>query len=338
MKVLITGSAGFIGFHTALKYLQTGYNVIGIDSINDYYATSLKLDRLTVSGISREDIEYNTPCYSSVWSNYKFVQLDIEDSELVMQLFAYEKFDLVIHLAAQAGVRYSIDNPRSYIQSNIVGFMNILEACRHYYKPILLYASSSSVYGMSDKPHLSVADMVDKPVSLYAATKKSNELMAHVYSHLYGIRTIGLRFFTVYGPWGRPDMAPFIFADAIWNSKPLKVFNHGNMKRDFTFISDIVEGVYKISINQWKDLYYIFNIGNSSPVKLLDFINHLEKELGKIGIKEYFDIQPGDVVDTWADISDLTRSIEYSPSTSILEGTHEFIQWYKSYYNLNNSL
>jgi len=335
MKILITGSAGFIGFHTVKKYAESGYDIVGLDNINNYYATSLKYDRLNESGIDSGKILYNEVVASTVWNNYRFVQLNLEDTENVNALFKAEQFDLVIHLAAQAGVRYSLENPNSYIQSNIVGFTNILESCRHNKIATLIYASSSSVYGLSEKPLLSTDDIVDKPVSLYAATKKSNELMAHVYSHLYGITTIGLRLFTVYGPWGRPDMAPFIFADAISNNKPMRVFNHGNMQRDFTYVDDIVDGIYSVSKNAWSNKYNILNIGNNSPIKLIDFIGCLETELGKFSIKEFCEMQPGDVIATWADTTELVKATGYTPKTDIREGVKKFVKWYTAYYKKN---
>jgi UDP-glucuronate 4-epimerase len=337
MKVLITGTAGFIGFHTAKRFINAGHAVVGIDNINDYYHTSLKYDRLKNSGIDIADIHYNQMTESLIWEHYRFMKIDLEDAGGIMHLFQSEKFDMVINLAAQAGVRYSLENPRSYIQSNVVGFINILEACRHNDVKKLIYASSSSIYGMSDKPLLSVSDTADKPVSLYAATKKSNELMAHVYSHLYHINTIGLRFFTVYGPWGRPDMAPFLFADAILNNKKIKVFNHGKMQRDFTYIDDIVDGIFNISHLSFPDYYNIFNIGNSNPIKLMDFITCLEQELGKLAIKEFHDMQPGDVIATWADTKELIAATGYKPKIDIQHGVKEFIQWYKNYYSARNN-
>ncbi len=333
MKILITGAAGFIGFHTVKRYIKEGYEIVGADNINDYYDTSLKYDRLEACGIDKSNIHYNRITMSEKWSNFRFIKIDIVDGENLFQLFEYENFDLIIHLAAQAGVRYSLKNPESYIKSNIVGFFNILEGCRQYSVDNLLYASSSSVYGLSGKL-LSINDRTDTPISLYAATKKSNELMAHSYSHLYSIKTIGLRFFTVYGPWGRPDMAPFLFTDAILNDKPIKVFNHGKMKRDFTFIDDIVEGIFAISTTELKKQYNIFNIGNNSPVNLLDFISSLEKGIGKKAIKELRDIQPGDVVSTWADTKELVACTGYQPKTSINEGVKLFLDWYKDYYKL----
>ncbi len=333
MKILITGAAGFIGFHTVQRFINEGYEILGADNINDYYDTNLKYDRLKASGIDKLKIKHNAIIKSERWSNYSFIKIDIEEKENVFKIFKEEAFDMIIHLAAQAGVRYSIQHPDSYIKSNIVGFFNILEACRHFSVNNLLYASSSSVYGLSNQK-LGIDDKVDSPISLYAATKKSNELMAHVYSHLYGITTTGLRFFTVYGPWGRPDMAPFIFADAIFNNKTIKVFNHGKMKRDFTFIDDIVEGIFAISKTKLKKQYNIFNIGNNSPVNLLDFISCLEKEIGKKANTEMRDIQPGDVVSTWADTKELVACTGYQPKTSIDEGVKQLLIWYKNYYKL----
>jgi UDP-glucuronate 4-epimerase len=333
MKILVTGSAGFIGFHTAKKFVDLGHDVIGIDNINDYYAVSLKYDRLKCAGIDQSEIHYNTFTQSNISPSYRFMKMDLEDAAGIMLLFKEYNFDLVIHLAAQAGVRYSLENPKSYIQSNVVGFMNILEACRHYSVNKLVYASSSSVYGLSEKSMLSVTDRVDKPVSLYAASKKANELMAHVYSHLYGISTIGLRFFTVYGPWGRPDMAPFIFSKSIISGEPIKVFNHGNLKRDFTYIDDIIEGIAKVSTENHKSNYEIYNIGNSQPINVLNFIQILEKELGVNANKNFVAMQPGDVKETWADISELVNLFGYEPKVKIEEGVKRFIKWYKEYYN-----
>lgn len=336
MKVLITGAAGFIGFHTIKCYANLNYEVIGIDNINNYYSTSLKYDRLRESGINESDIHYNRLTQSSRLPNYKFMKMDLEDAGGIMQLFKTEKFDLVINLAAQAGVRYSLENPKAYIDSNIVGFLNILEACRHNEVAKIIFASSSSIYGMSDKEQLSVEDRTDHPVSLYAATKKSNELMAHVYSHLYDIKIIGLRFFTVYGPWGRPDMAPFLFVDRIINNKPLQVFNHGQMRRDFTFIDDIVEGILKVSEAVINEKYKLFNIGNNLPVKLMYFIECLESELNISASLEMLGMQKGDVIATWADTKELIEVTGYWPSTDIKQGVKLFIDWYKKYYKVKS--
>ena len=331
MKVLITGTAGFIGFYAVKKFITEGYDVVGLDNINNYYDIKLKYDRLNESGIATE-VRDNITLKSTKWEKYRFIKLDILDELGTDDLFKRERFDLVVHLAAQAGVRYSIENPKSYIASNISGFHNILDACRKYSVNKFIYASSSSVYGMSKNPILSVTDEVVSPVSLYAATKKSNELMAHVYSHLYNISTIGLRFFTVYGPWGRPDMAPFLFADSIIKGKKLKVFNHGDMQRDFTYIEDIIEGLFALAKTHFTDPYNIFNIGNSKPVKLLDFIQSLENSLGKKADKEFLEMQPGDVKATWADIKELVFAVGYSPNTNIDQGVDKFITWYRNYY------
>ena len=292
MKILVTGTAGFIGFHLAQKLLQRGDTVIGLDNINDYYDVNLKYARLNELGIDKNELEENKLTSSKTYPNHKFIKANLEDAQIINELFETQKFDAVCNLAAQAGVRYSIENPHAYIQSNVVGFMNILEACRNYNVKNLSYASSSSVYGLNKSQPFKTSDHTDHPVSLYAATKKSNEMMAHTYSHLYNISTTGLRFFTVYGPYGRPDMAPMLFADAILNNRAIKVFNHGNMSRDFTYVDDIVDGIIKIIDNPAKisdnfdpnnpspDIssapYRIYNIGNNSPVQLLDFIETLE--------------------------------------------------------------
>ena len=338
MKILVTGAAGFIGFHLVNKLLKQERKVVGIDNINDYYSTDLKMARLANAGISSNAAGWNQKIQSTKSPNYSFIRMNLEDREQIDRLFAEEKFDVVCNLAAQAGVRYSIENPHAYIESNIVGFINILEACRHNNIQHLVYASSSSVYGNSPKMPLSVFDPVDNPISLYAATKKSNELMAHTYSHLYGIPTTGLRFFTVYGPWGRPDMAYFSFTKNILSETPIKVFNHGDLYRDFTYIDDIVDGVVKIisqdqeSRIKSQELYKLYNIGNSTPVKLLDFIETIEKALGKEAIKEYHGMQPGDVYKTFADVSDLEKDFGYSPDTPLEKGIGEFVKWYRSFY------
>jgi UDP-glucuronate 4-epimerase len=334
MNILVTGTAGFIGFHIVKYFTKYNCKLVGLDNINDYYPVSLKYDRLEDCGISKDSIKYGELVNSSTLPNYSFIKLDLEDTDKLNELFDNQKFDLVIHLAAQAGVRYSIENPKSYIKSNIEGFINILEGCRNYKVPKLVYASSSSVYGISEKALLSVTDRVDEPISLYAATKKANELMAYTYSHLYGFQTVGLRFFTVYGPWGRPDMAPFLFADSICNGKIIKVFNKGKMKRDFTFINDIVKGVNKISYTDLEGNYHIYNMGNSSPVKLNDFISCLENEFGQEAKKELVGMQPGDVVETWADVKELTKATGYKPDTSIESGVSQFVKWYKAYYQV----
>ncbi len=338
MKILVTGAAGFIGFHLINRLLETGMDIVGIDNINDYYPPELKFARLQEAGISGEAKKFHQKVTSTKKGNYSFVRMNLEDGDEMNQLFETEKFDLVCNLAAQAGVRYSIENPMAYISSNIVGFANILEACRHNNVKHLVYASSSSVYGNSAKMPLSTTDFVDNPISLYAATKKSNELMAHTYSHLYGIPTTGLRFFTVYGPWGRPDMAYFSFTKNILAGETIKIFNNGDLYRDFTYIDDIVEGVVKI-INQNQEsrvqnqqLYKVYNIGNSNPVKLMDFIETIEKSLGQEAKKEYYEMQPGDVYKTYADVSELEKDFGYSPDTTLEKGIGEFVKWYRSFY------
>jgi len=334
-KILITGSSGFIGIHLSSQFLDRRYQIIGVDNMNDYYDVNLKEKRLEI--LKKKN-------------NFIFYKIDLKDKEAIYRLFSKYKFNYVINLAAQAGVRYSIENPYAYVDSNLVGFMNILEACRIYPVKHLLYASSSSVYGGNKIIPFSTNHNVDHPVSFYAATKKSNELMAHTYSHLYGIPTTGLRFFTVYGPWGRPDMAYFSFTKDILNGKPIKVFNHGKMERDFTYIDDIVEGIYKlmdkvpVGNKEWDESkdnlstsfapYKIYNIGNNNPVQLMRFINALEEALGKEANKVYMDMQPGDVLRTYADVSDLEKDIDFKPSTSIEDGLQKFVDWYKEYYNV----
>lgn len=335
MKILITGAAGFIGYHLSKKLLDDSYQIIGIDNLNDYYDPSLKQSRLEILG------KYN---------NFNFHKVDLKDKAAVDNIFETYQPTHVINLAAQAGVRYSIENPYAYVDSNLTGFMNVLEACRNYPVEHLLYASSSSVYGGNKVAPFSTNHNVDHPVSLYAATKKSNELMAHTYSHLYGIPTTGLRFFTVYGPYGRPDMAYFSFTKDILAGKPIKVFNHGKMERDFTYIDDIVEGIVKligkapVANKDWDESkdelstsfapYKIYNIGNNNPVQLMRFINALESALGKEAEKVYMDMQPGDVLRTYADVSDLERDINFKPSTSIEDGLKKFVEWYEEYYSV----
>lgn len=352
MKILITGTAGFIGFHLALKMLNRGDEVIGLDSINDYYDIRVKYGRLEKSGIEKYQIQYNKLIPSTLFPNYKFIQLNLEDKENLEKLFETEKFDKVINLAAQAGVRYSLTNPEAYIDSNIVGFLNILECCRHHGIKHLTYASSSSVYGLNEKQPFSTKDNVDHPISLYAASKKSNELMAHTYSHLFKIPTTGLRFFTVYGPWGRPDMALFLFTKAIFEGRPIDVFNNGNMQRDFTYIDDIVEGVIRVNDNPPKENpnwdpnsddasvssapYKIYNIGNNNPVKLLDFITALENKIGKVAEKNFLPLQAGDVISTYADVSDLIRDLDYKPQTPIQEGINQFVDWYVDFFDIKH--
>lgn len=332
MKILVTGTAGFIGFHLVNKLVKQGVDVVGIDNINDYYSPDLKFARLAEAGISAEAAAWNKKVASSKYPNYSFVRMKLEDREQLNHLFETEKFDMVCNLAAQAGVRYSIENPQAYIDSNLVGFANILEACRHNQIKHLVYASSSSVYGNSPKMPLSTSDTVDNPISLYAATKKSNELMAHTYSHLYGFPTTGLRFFTVYGPWGRPDMAYFSFTKNILEGKSIKVFNQGDLYRDFTYIDDIVDGIEKILFAQPKVSYKIYNIGNSTPVKLMDFIRIIETTVGREAAKKYLEMQPGDVYKTFADVSDLENDFGYSPDTPLEKGIGEFVKWYQDYF------
>lgn len=347
MKFLVTGVAGFIGHSLAKRLLQEGHNVFGIDSVNDYYDVNLKYARLEDLGIRKAEIKEKGEVASDKFSGFGFLKMNLEDDGGVMELFAREKFDVVVNLAAQAGVRYSLENPRAYIDANIVGFLNILEACRHHPVKHLVYASSSSVYGSNTKIPFSTSDNVDHPVSLYAASKKSNELMAHTYSHLYNIPTTGLRFFTVYGPWGRPDMALFIFTDAILKDKPLKVFNYGEMRRDFTYIDDIVEGVYRTAMlppkkgegekaegNSSEAPYKVYNIGNSNSVNLMDFIEAIEKATGKKAQLELLPIQPGDVPVTYADVTELNADTGYKPDTPVSKGIKAFVDWYMEYYKV----
>ncbi len=349
MRVLVTGAAGFIGFHLTQRLLEMGYEVLGLDNVNDYYDVRLKYGRLEKLGIIRNNVESDRILSSSIFERFRFLKMDLENPELI-KLIKMERFDAVVNLAAQAGVRYSLENPHSYVQSNIVGFTNILEGCRHAGVGHLVYASSSSVYGLNESMPFSVHHNVDHPVSLYAASKKSNELMAHTYSHLYDLPTTGLRFFTVYGPWGRPDMALFLFTKAILEGNPIHVFNNGNMKRDFTYIDDIVGGIVKCMSEassgnpEWSGKnpdpgssrapYKIYNIGNSHPENLMDFISTLEKELGMEAEKLMEPIQPGDVAATWADVSDLVQDFDYKPDTPISEGIKEFVNWYKDFYKV----
>jgi len=345
MKYLITGTAGFIGFHLAQKLILRGDEVVGLDCINDYYDVNLKYARLEQTGIARGEIEYGRFVQSTKYENYRFIKLKLEDRDAILKLFANEQFDMVCNLAAQAGVRYSLQNPYTYIDSNIVGFINILEGCRHSGVKHLAYASSSSVYGLNEAMPFSVHHNVDHPISLYAASKKSNELMAHTYSYLYGIPTTGLRFFTVYGPWGRPDMALFLFTKAILEGKPIDVYNNGNMQRDFTYIDDIVEGIVRVLDNpptgnpNWSGKapdpgtsvapYKVYNIGNSKPVKLMDFIEAIEEALGRKAVKNFLPLQPGDVPATWADVNDLVENLDYKPNTDIKLGVKRFVEWYR---------
>lgn len=336
MKILVTGAAGFIGFHLVNALINNGHVVVGIDNINDYYDVNLKYARLKENGIKRELISENKKIINStIHETYQFAKIDITDLKRLEELFEKEQFTHVINLAAQAGVRYSLENPHAYIQSNVVGFVNILECCRHNTIEHLVYASSSSVYGANAKIPFSEEDRVDHPVSLYAATKKSNELMAYSYSHLYNLPTTALRFFTVYGPWGRPDMAPMLFADAIMKGEPIKVFNNGDMKRDFTYIDDIVAGVIGVmnTIPNTQPKADVFNIGNSKPVDLMEFISCLENSLQKEALKEYYPMQDGDVKITFADTSRLNEKIKYEPKTDLSKGVINFVEWYKFFYN-----
>lgn len=339
MKILVTGAAGFIGSKLIYELAKQNYEVVGIDNINDYYNVLLKYGRLQECGIEKDDNKFvwGEIIPSKIFSNYRFIYMDIADKENMEKLFSIEKFDKVVNLAAQAGVRYSITNPYSYLQSNLVGFLNILECCRNYHIKHLIFASSSSVYGLNEKVPYSEEDKVDNPVSLYAATKKSNELMAHSYSKLYGIAMTGLRYFTVYGPWGRPDMAPMLFTKAILEGKAINIFNNGNLSRDFTYIDDIIEGTIKVieQTPQAKDCknevaYKIYNIGCSHPIKLMDFIEEIEINLGKKASKNFLPMQPGDVYQTYADTSLLEKETGYKPQVSLHEGINKFIKWYQS--------
>ena len=347
MKILITGTAGFIGYHLSKKLLERGDTVIGVDQINDYYDIELKYSRLKDLGIEKDNLIEGKKITSSIHSNHSFYKGNLEDKDFIDAVFKNEKPDAVCNLAAQAGVRYSLKNPQAYIDSNIVGFINILEACRHNGVENLSYASSSSVYGLNKNLPFSTKDNVDHPVSLYAASKKSNELMAHTYSHLFGIRSTGLRFFTVYGPFGRPDMALFLFAKAALENGTIDVFNHGEMVRDFTYVDDIVQGIISVidnpaersadfdtnpTPNTSSAPYRIYNIGNNNPVKLMDFIRAIEKKIGKTVKKNFMEIQPGDVPETYADVTDLESFFNYKPNTSIDFGISKFIDWYKDYY------
>jgi len=337
MKVLITGTAGFIGFHLVAKLASDGFEIVGLDNINDYYDVSLKYARLREQGIRKNEVKYGEFTQSVKLINYRFIKLNLEDKECLDLLFQNENFDIVINLAAQAGVRYSIENPYAYLNSNLVGFMNVLEACRNNPVKHLYYASSSSVYGKNKKVPFSEKDPVDNPISLYAATKKANELLATSYHNLYHLACTGLRFFTVYGPWGRPDMAYYSFTKDILNGKTIKVFNNGDLKRDFTYIDDIIESIYllmKVDESSTESENRILNIGNNTPEKLLDFIQILEKEIGKEAKKEFLPMQQGDVHETYADIDKLISCINYVPTTTLKIGLQKFIMWYRLFYKL----
>ena len=344
-KVLITGTAGFIGHHLAVLLHELGMKVVGLDQINDYYDVNLKYHRLAVQGIAKEDIEYGR----MIRGDIDFIQLDLEDESGIMDLFKEEQFDYVVNLAAQAGVRHSLENPRVYVNSNIHGFLSILEACRAYPVEHLVYASTSSVYGLSKDIPFKTSAHTDHPVALYAASKKANELMAHSYSHLFDIPTTGLRFFTVYGPLGRPDMALFLFTDAILKGKAINVFGEGKMSRDFTYVDDIATAISKLlpmapkgngfdpkdpKPNVSSAPYTLYNIGNNSPVGLMEFIGAIERKLGVEAEKNYMDMQPGDVRETYAEVTDLYDMIGFKPETSVDDGVSNFIDWYKKYYNI----
>ncbi len=348
MKILVTGTAGFIGHNLTKKLLERGDEVVGIDNINDYYDVNLKYGRLADLGIEREAIAYNREVVSQTCHRHRFIKLDLSDRTEMEKLFEREGFDAVCNLAAQAGVRYSLENPHAYVDANVAGFLNILEGCRHYGVKNLCYASSSSVYGLNKAQPFKTSDHTDHPVSLYAATKKANEMMAHTYAHLYGIHTTGLRFFTVYGPWGRPDMAPMLFTDAILHDRPIKVFNYGNMSRDFTYIDDITDGIIKVIDHpaqpdpDWDPKnptpesscapYRIYNIGNNQPISLMAFIETIEKKLGKEAKKEMLPMQPGDVQSTYADVSGLIEDLGYRPDTPLDVGVEKFVAWYREFY------
>lgn len=351
MKMLITGVAGFIGSAVSARVLvNNNTEVVGIDNINDYYNPQLKYDRLNNLGIKKETIKWDKISKSEKYPNFSFIRMNIEDTNSIERLFKNENFDIVIHLAAQPGVRHSIDNPLLYIRSNINGFINVLESCRKNQIKHLVYASSSSVYGLNGKVPYTEKDGLAHPISLYAATKKSNELMAHTYSYLFNLPTTGLRFFTVYGPWGRPDMSPFLFIDAILKNQPIKVFNNGDMWRDFTYINDIVEGIVRIAeviptANPgWDEKnpdpstsvapYRIYNIGNQRPVRLMDYIECIENIIGKEAKKEFLPMQPGDDYQTYADSSALAETIGFIPNTKLQEGINKTVKWFKQYYKL----
>lgn len=349
LKVLVTGAAGFIGSFVSRRLLERGDEVVGLDNINDYYDTALKYGRLGFLGVEG-DIRWNEPVRSGKYDKFRFVRMNLEDRKAMHELFAGERFDVVVNLAAQAGVRYSLKNPYAYVESNVYGFLNVLECCRTGGVKHLVYASSSSVYGLNGKVPFSEHDGIAHPVSMYAATKKMDELMAHTYSHLYGLPTTGLRFFTVYGPWGRPDMSPFLFADAILHNRPIDVFNNGDMLRDFTYIDDIAEGVLRVIDRSpvadecWKAdspdpatscaPYRLYNIGNSHPVRLMDFIEAIEEAIGRKAKKNFMPMQPGDVYQTYADTTDLQADFGFKPDKSVRDGVKETIDWFRKFYKL----
>lgn len=341
MKILVTGTAGFIGYHITRKLILDGHQVIGLDNINHYYDVSLKKDRLANLGVDTSNLVYKNIVTSTLHENFKFVKAELVETDYIVELFKSLEFEVVIHLAAQAGVRYSITHPQIYIQSNIQGFFSIMEGCRAIAVKHFIYASSSSVYGANESIPFKPSDKTDNPVSIYAATKKSNELLAYSYSNIHQIPTTGLRFFTVYGPWGRPDMAIFLFTKAILEGKPINIFNNGNMQRDFTYVDDIVVGISKVINNPPKQdeekavPHKIYNLGNNKPVKLMDFITAIENATGKKAIKNFMPMQAGDVPITYADVRDLIKDIGYSPDKDIQDGINEFVNWYKEYYNIN---
>jgi UDP-glucuronate 4-epimerase len=347
--ILVTGTAGFIGFHLAKQLSEKGIDLVGLDAINEYYNVNLKYERLEQTGIPREMISYGKIIQSRKFPGYRFIQAALEDKQTLDHLFEKNGFATVVHLAAQAGVRYSLTNPYAYLDSNLHGFLNILEACKNFETEHLIYASSSSVYGLNKKTPFSISDQTDSPASLYAATKRANELMAHTYSHLFGLRTTGLRFFTVYGPWGRPDMSLFIFVRNILKGKPIEIFNNGDMVRDFTYIDDIIEGITRV-INKAQEKpkkssaairagerekipFQLYNIGNSDPVQLMDFIAAIEESLQKKAIRKFMPMQPGEVRLTHSDTSDFEKEFGFRPKTSIYDGVEQFVQWYNSVSN-----
>ena len=341
-KILVTGAAGFIGFHLCCSLVKKGYSVVGLDNLNDYYDINLKLSRLNQLGILEKDIRNKQNLVSSsVYGDlFQFIKTSLENQESIFKLFDKQRFSIVCNLAAQAGVRYSLKKPHAYVESNVSGFLSVLEASRKFKVDHLIYASTSSVYGTNTQIPFAVDDITDSPVSIYAATKKTNELMAHVYSHNFKLRTTGLRFFTVYGPWGRPDMAMFLFTDAILNNKPIQVYNNGNMERDFTFIDDVIEGIIKIIEQKTNknikndNQYRLYNIGNNNAIRLLDFINVLESKLGIVAEKKFLPMQTGDIKKTWANVNDLIEDYNYQPNTSIEKGVSDFVDWYKAYHKI----